>query len=162
MALSVEAKTITDETERVQVIKRNLLFENDPIEFSKAFASEQASLKTKIAQAKTLLPNVTIPESLLSAIASGCAKLEVDGMRPDVIIAKTALTIAAYENRTAVSEPDINKAAILTLSHRTRKGGFQPPATQNEIENAFKQSLAKYQTNQGESFKASPAQDKKK
>ena len=162
LALSVEAKTITDETERVQVIKRNLLFENDPIQFSKMFASEQASLKSKISQAKSLLPNVTISESLLSAIAAGCAKLEVDGMRPDVIIAKTALTIATYDNRTAVSEQDIIKASILTLSHRTRKGGFQQAATKNEIENAFRQTLAKYQTKQEEPFKASEVQDKKK
>lgn len=162
LALSVEAKTITDEAERVQVIKRNLLFESDPISFNKMFTSEQESLKSKISQAKALLPNITISESLLNAIAAGCAKLEVDGMRPDVIIAKTALTIAAYDNRTAVSEEDVIKASNLTLSHRTRKGGFQQPATKDEITSAFHQTLAKYRSKEGEVFKAGEAQDKKK
>lgn len=162
LALSVEVKTITDEAERVEVIKRNLLFENDPVSFNKMFASEQEALKSKIHQAKTLLPNVAIPEALLSAIAGGCAKLEVDGMRPDVIIAKTALTIAAYDDRTAVSEEDVLKASNLTLSHRTRKGGFQQPATKDEITNAFHQTLAKYRSREGTVFKTSEAQDKKK
>jgi Mg-chelatase subunit ChlI len=162
LALSVDAKTITDESERVEVIKRNLMFENDPNGFTKMFATEQETLKSKISRAKALLPNVVIPESLLNAIAAGCAKLEVDGMRPDVIIAKTALTIAAYDNRTAVSEEDVIKASILTLTHRTRKGGFQQPATKDEIANAFHQTLSKYRSKQGEVFKASEAQDKKK
>jgi Mg-chelatase subunit ChlI len=162
LALSAEAKTITDETERVEVIKRNLLFENDPIGFCKMFATEQEALKLKIIQAKGLLPNVTISESLLSAIAAGCARLEVDGMRPDVIIAKTALTIATYDNRNAVSEDDVLKASVLTLSHRTRKGGFQQPANKDEIESAFHQTLAKYRSQQSESFKVTESQDKKK
>ncbi len=162
LALSVEAKTIKDETERVGVIKRNLLFENDPIGFSKMFATEQETLKQKITKAKALLPNITFSESLLSAVAAGCAKLEVDGMRPDVIISKTALTIAAYDNRTTVAEDDILKASILTLSHRTRKGGFQQPATKDEIESAFHQTLTKYRGQKGESFKVSETQDKKK
>jgi len=162
LALSVEAKTIKDETERVEVIKRNLLFENNPSEFSKMFTSEQETLKLKIIQAKGLLPNVTISEALLSAIAAGCARLEVDGMRPDVIIAKTALTIAAYNNRNEVSNEDVLMASVLTLCHRTRKGGFQPPATKDEIESTFRQSIAKYHSEQGVSFKASEVQDKKK
>jgi len=162
LALSVEAKTITDESQRVEVIKRNLMFENDPNGFTKMFTSEQETLKSKISQAKAILPNVSISESLLNAIAAGCAKLEVDGMRPDVIIAKTALTIAAYDSRTIVSEQDILKSSILTLSHRTRKGGFQSPATKDEIENSFHQTLAKYRGRGGEVFKTSEAQDKKK
>jgi Mg-chelatase subunit ChlI len=162
LALSVEAKTISNEAERVEVIKRNLLFETDPINFVNTFALDQQALKQKIKQAKKLLPDVTISDSLLSAIASACAKLEVDGMRPDMIITKTALTIAAYENRSVVTEADVTNASILTLSHRTRKGGFQQPATKNEIENAFGQSLAKFRDTQPESFKISEAQDKKK
>lgn len=162
LALSVEAKTITNESERVQVIKRNLLFETDPVSFTNTFVQDQQALKQKIEQAKKILPDVTISDSLLSAIASACAKLEVDGMRPDVIITKTALTIAAYDNRTAVTEPDVIKAAVLTLSHRTRKGGFQQPATKDDIENTFGQNLAKFRDTQLETFKISEAQDKKK
>jgi Mg-chelatase subunit ChlI len=162
LALSVEMVTIKDESERTQVIKRNLLFENDPVGFNQMFASEQQALKTKIIEAKSLLPKVTISEALLNAIAAGCAKLEVDGMRPDVIITKTALTIAAYEGRTEVSEQDILKASYFVLSHRTRKGGFQSPATKDEVENTFRQTLAKYRGKEGETFKISEPQDKKK
>lgn len=142
LALSVEMKMIQDENERTEVVKRNLSFENDPAGFNEEFAAEQQALKEKIAQAKVLLADVAISESLLRAIAGGCARLEIDGMRPDVIITKAAMTVATYESRTAVSESDIVRAAILVLSHRTRKGGFQPPATKEEIENTFRQTVA--------------------
>ncbi len=162
LALSVDMQMIQDEHERTDVVKRNLSFENDPVAFNESFSAEQQSLKERIKKAKALLPDVAIPEQLLEAIAAGCARLEVDGMRPDVIIAKTALTIAAYETRTVVSESDIVKAAILVLSHRTRKGGFQSPATKEEITETFQQTAAKYRGRGEGLFKAGAVRDKKK
>ncbi len=162
LALSVDTKRIESEQERAEVVRKNLLFESDPAGYLELMASDQESLKAKIVEAKKLLPNVEIAESLLTAIALSCAKLEVDGMRPDVIITKTAMAIAAYEARTIVSEEDVLRGSYLALSHRTRKGGFQSSATRDEIKNTFKQMMARYRGKPGESFKANLIIDKKK
>jgi len=162
LALSVDAKRIENENERAEVVRRNLMFETDPTGYLKILASEQEAIRTKITEAKKLLPEVEIAESLLMAVAISCAKLEVDGMRPDVIITKTALAIAAFDGRTNVTEEDVIKAAYLTLSHRTRKGGFQSPATKDEIKNTFQQMMAKYRGKGEGTFQASVVLDKKK
>lgn len=162
LALSVDVKRIENENDRAEVVRRNLLFENNPIDYLELVAPEQQALRESIIKAKTILPKVEIAESLLTAIALSCAKLEVDGMRPDVIITKTALSIAAYEGRTAVAEEDVIRAAYLVLSHRTRKGGFQSPATRDEIKNTFEQLMAKYRGKLSETFKVNLLKDKKK
>jgi Mg-chelatase subunit ChlI len=162
LALSVDVKRIENENDRAEVVRRNLLFENNPLDYLELVAPEQQALSDSIIKAKTILPKVEIAESLLTAIALSCAKLEVDGMRPDVIITKTALSIAAYERRTAVAEEDVIRAAYLALSHRTRKGGFQSPATRDEIKNTFEQLMAKYRGKLNETFKVNLVKDKKK
>jgi hypothetical protein len=48
------------------------------------------------------------------------------------------------DNRTVVKEEDLLKSSFLALSHRTREGGFEPPATENQIEDAFEESCRKW------------------
>ena len=45
----------------------------------------------------------------------------VDGHRGDIIILKTAKTLAAYEGRDKVGSRDIEAAAELALPHRVRR-----------------------------------------
>jgi magnesium chelatase subunit I len=45
----------------------------------------------------------------------------VDGHRGDIIILKTAKTLAAYDGRTQVCSQDIQTAAELALPHRVRR-----------------------------------------
>ncbi|MFW9920137.1 MAG: hypothetical protein ACFFED_11085, partial [Candidatus Thorarchaeota archaeon] len=63
--------------------------------------------------------------------------LEVDGVRPDIIISKTAITIAAFFGRTEVELKDMQLAAQLTLSHRTRRGGLLEPPAGSDINEAI-------------------------
>lgn len=55
----------------------------------------------------------------IAAIAIG-----VDGHRADLVIARTATTIAAYEGRTEVTPDDLRRAAELALPHRMRRTPF--------------------------------------
>ena len=48
-------------------------------------------------------------------------------MRGDIVMYKTASTIAAYESRTEVSAEDVKEAAVLALLHRQRRQPFQQP-----------------------------------
>jgi len=131
--LSAEAIRISDVKDRIEIVKRNIEFEADPEAFLKKRSPEQEELKKKIIQARKILPQVQMPEALIAIISMICLELKVDGVRPDIVITKTAQTLAAFENQTNVTTAHVMKAAELTLSHRTREGGFLEPATPQEI-----------------------------
>ncbi|MBN1880246.1 AAA family ATPase [bacterium] len=142
-ALSARAATITDPALRVEVIKRNLLFEDSPVKFIEMFAEESELLRQSITDARERLSSITMAERMLEAIAGACADLKVDGQRPDIVIVKTAQTIAALESRDKVIEEDVLRAASMTLLHRTRDGGLLEPPTDEEIASVFTRFLQK-------------------
>jgi len=142
--LSSLIKTVNDEDARVQIIKNNLLFEKDPIEFRNRFKDTAEKLKKKISNAQVLLPKVEVREEIYRIAASICAKLKVDGQRPDIVITKTACAAAALDGRAMVKEEDLLRSSFLALSHRTREGGLEPPPTEKEIEDIFEESSQKW------------------
>jgi len=135
--LCVEVKRISDVKDRIEIVKRNMEFEVDPEGFVKKYSVHLEKLKSKIIQARKILSEVEVSEKLVEVICEACLELKVDGMRPDIIIAKTAKTLAVFENKTAVAPEHILKSAELALNHRTREGGFLEPATPDEIKKTF-------------------------
>ena len=70
-----------------------------------------------------------------------CDALEVDGVRPDIVISKTAITHAAKEGRKEVGLEDMKLASQLTLSHRTRRGGLLEPPSSDDIDRAITRAV---------------------
>ncbi len=122
---------------RMALVRRNLEFERDPDAFAKQWQDEQESLRERIMTARRILSDVQLPESNLRAIAMACDALEVDGVRPDIIISKAAITNAAFEGRIEVNVHDMQLAAQLALSHRTRRGGLLEPSSPDDIDLAI-------------------------
>jgi len=141
MALSVEVPNLRDEGERTEVIKRNILFEADPYSLIRSYSQQQEDLRGRIIKARDNLKKVTISEQMLRAISSACIKLEVNGLRPDIIITKAALTLASFQGKEKVEREHLLQDAYLALGHRTRKGGFEQPASREEIKKAFEISF---------------------
>jgi Mg-chelatase subunit ChlI len=139
--LSVKLKSVNDIEERKEIIKRNILFESSPEKLLQQFEAETEFYAASILAAREILPAVVFSDSFLTVIAGACSKLKVDGQRPDIVILKTAITIAALENRKEIIAQDVLLAAELTLGHRTRDGGLLPPATTEEIHQAFNEML---------------------
>jgi len=152
--LSVNVERITSAEARMDVVKRNLEFEADPEKFTKKYEPAQEELRSRIVQARNALPNVLMPDKLLETICKATLELKVDGMRPDIIVSKAAITLTAFENRTEVTLNDVLVASDLALSHRTREGGFLEPATPEEIRKTF---MAKAKEAQYEEKTESPA-----
>jgi len=150
--LSVTVERITSVKDRIEIVKRNMEFEADPEKFYEKYLSLQKELRDRIAKAREVLKDVVIPESLLEGISQACLDLKVDGLRPDIVIAKAASALAAFENRKEVTLNDVLVAAELALSHRTREGGFLEPATPQEITEFFtaKAKKLKYVEKTGE------------
>lgn len=110
---------------RVEVIKRRLAYEGDPVGFAAAYREEQATLSRKIAAAQRLLPQVTYSPQCLRLIAEIAVQLGVDGHRADLTFIKAAMAHAAYMGRTKVEKADLLTAARLALPHRLRRKPFE-------------------------------------
>ncbi|MGA5869817.1 putative cobaltochelatase [Streptomyces cinereoruber] len=125
--LTVEVAASRDPEQRVEVVRRRLAFEDDPAAFAARWADEEAALRGRIVAARALLPQVTLGDAVLLQIAATCAAFEVDGMRADIVMARTATALAAWAGRTEVTSEDVRQAALLALPHRRRRSPFDAP-----------------------------------
>ena len=125
--LAVEIDHIRDAERRADVIRRRIAYESDAEAFQDGWAQAETTERKRIADAKTLLPSVTVEDGILIFIARLCAEHEVDGLRADIVIYKAAQTLAAYEGRTSVTPEDVLKVAEMALLHRMRRQPFGRP-----------------------------------
>jgi Mg-chelatase subunit ChlI/Mg-chelatase subunit ChlD len=139
-ALSAKTEKITDPELRSEIIRRRLAFEEDPAAFRKLYEGEQSTLKDKIVKARKILPDVKVSDHILSAVSETCARLRVDGFRPDIGIVKAARALAAFEGRVTVEPEDILRVSELVLGHRMRGGG-QEPLDRHVIEERLRDRL---------------------
>nr|WSX19873.1 putative cobaltochelatase [Streptomyces tubercidicus] len=125
--LTVEVAASREPAQRVEVVRRRLAYDADPAGFAARWAAEEDALRGRIAAARELLPQVTLGDAALRQIAATCAAFEVDGMRADIVMARTATALAAWAGRTEVLEEDVRQAALLALPHRRRRNPFDAP-----------------------------------
>ena len=112
-ALSVYVAGEKDLDKRAEVIKRRLEEE------------EQQNEVHRIQRAMKLLPQVTTSNEILRMAAQISITLGVDGHRADIVLIKTAETLAAVAGHTEVTKEDLREAAHLALPHRMRRRPFE-------------------------------------
>ena len=135
--LAVDVRASREVTVRSEVIRRRLDYESDPAGFAARYADADSDLAIRIAAARALVDEVELPDRELNRIAALCAAFDVDGMRADLVIARTAVAHAAWRGaetrareaagRITVGEDDIRVAAELALPHRRRRDPFDDP-----------------------------------
>ncbi|MGW6295836.1 putative cobaltochelatase [Streptomyces sp. NPDC055058] len=125
--LTVEVAASREPDERVEVVRRRLAHDDDPAAFAARWADEEAAVRARIVAARELLPSVRLGDGALRQIAATCAAFEVDGMRADIVMARTATALAAWAGRTDVLAEDVRQAALLALPHRRRRNPFDAP-----------------------------------
>ncbi|MDH7510666.1 MAG: putative cobaltochelatase [Methanolinea sp.] len=122
--LCVEVEGIRDVETRVELIRRRVAFESDPVGFSAQWAEKENQIRKNVIRAREILPKVSASAEIYTIIAQICADMNVDGHRADITMLKTALTIAAWHGRLTVNESDVREAAELVLPHRMRRTPF--------------------------------------
>jgi magnesium chelatase subunit D len=125
--LTVEVAASREPDQRVEVVRRRLAYDDDPAAFAARWAEEEAAVRARIVAARELLPSVRLGDGALRQIAATCAAFEVDGMRADIVMARTATALAAWAGRTEVLAEDVRQAALLALPHRRRRNPFDAP-----------------------------------
>ncbi|RJP24683.1 MAG: magnesium chelatase ATPase subunit I [Candidatus Abyssobacteria bacterium SURF_5] len=123
--LCVNIEGIADPLQRVEVVKRWVAFEEDAKLFLREWEAAETELREKIVFAREILPRVRISDDILNKIAHISIEIGVDGHRADIIMMKTAKTVAAFHQRTSVTYQDLEEAAEMALQHRVRRKPFE-------------------------------------
>ena len=135
--LAVDVHASREVAVRSAVIRRRLDYEADPVGFAARYAAQDSELADRIAAARARVDDVELSDRELNRIAALCAAFDVDGMRADLVLARTAVAHAAWREagtganestgKIAVAEEDIRVAAELALPHRRRRDPFDDP-----------------------------------
>jgi len=130
--LAVQVAGPRDPNLRAEVVRRRLAFESDPTAFAARWADEQNALRQRILVGRELLPRINLDDGLLTLLTRLCCELDVDGLRADIVLHKTACALAALDGRMRVHVEDIRTAAELVLPHRHRRRPFEHPEQERE------------------------------
>ncbi len=125
--LTVHVTASRDVATRTEVVRRRLEFEADPSGFAARWEGDDAELAKRITAARDRVGSVELPDSEVRRISALCAAFDVDGMRADLVLARTAVAHAAWRGAGAVAETDVEAAARLALPHRRRRDPFDEP-----------------------------------
>ena len=119
IGLYVEAEDMRDPAIRTTVVERRLAYDASSATFSAKWAEAEHMLQARIQRAQYLLPSVHISSYFRQIIAFLVdKKLHAEGHRGDLVVLRTARTLAAWDNRAEVELRDLEQAADLALPHR--------------------------------------------
>lgn len=131
--LCVLVKTPQDLEQRVEVVKRRLAFDQNSSKFKARYQEQESALFQKINAAKTLLSSIQVPSNILAYCAQLAIEHQVEGLRADILLVKTAKAFVALQGRSIVQKEDIQAIQQLVLEHRSNRSNNDnnPPQQDN-------------------------------
>ena len=137
--MHAEIRTVKDPILRVKVVEERTSFDQTPNLWIENYETEQQKLREKIIQAQNLLPLVDLDYDLRIKISEVCSRLDVDGLRGDIVTNRAAKAHAAYTGKNKVTVEDISKIITLCLRHRLRKDPLESIDSGDKVNKIFKQ-----------------------
>ncbi|MFD4327876.1 VWA domain-containing protein [Nocardioides sp. NPDC058538] len=131
--LTVEVAAPRDPSLRAEVVRRRMAFDLDAPAFVERYEAAERDLTARVSTARALVGKVRLTAPGLLKIAEVCAAFEVDGLRADIVTARTAVAHAAWAGRSEVTREDIRRAALLALPHRRRRNPFDAPGLDEDL-----------------------------
>jgi len=122
--LCVDVEGIRDLDQRVAIVEKRAVWEDDPNLFYQQHAESEQSVKSQIAEAIATFPEVTLPREILRLIAQISIALEVDGHRSDLVCARAAQAKAAYDSDEEVGVKHVGEVAEMVYAHRVHSVPF--------------------------------------
>lgn len=130
--LSVDVKGDKDMAVRMEVVKRRVAFDMDPVQYTKGCKEESDKLMERLTEARENVYKVSADDSIIKAIVTITTSFGIDGHRADITMLKAAKANAALEGRKEVTKDDLRAVAALVLSHRMRRRPFEEAAFDTE------------------------------
>ena len=122
--LCVDVEGIRDLDQRVAIVEKRAMWEDDPNKFSQLHAESEQAAKSQISEAIGTFPEVTLPRGILRLIAQISIALEVDGHRSDLVCARAAQAKAAYDRSEEVGVSHVSDVAEMVFAHRVHSVPF--------------------------------------
>jgi magnesium chelatase subunit I len=119
--LSVDVRTPTELSERIEIVKRCDRFDRDPVAFAAQYAGEEAATLARIAAARKKLPKVDVPDAMLELGSRLCQAVGADGLRGELTLLRAARAAAALAGKKTVHAHHVGEVATLALRHRLRR-----------------------------------------
>ncbi|MFD1403240.1 VWA domain-containing protein [Robinsoniella peoriensis] len=119
--LYVEVEGEKDVDTRIEIMKRRLDYERDPISFIAYYNGETKKLKAAIDHAKELLCEVEVTENAMQLAAALASQANCAGHRGEIALIETARAIAAFDKRRMININDIKEASEYALVHRMQE-----------------------------------------
>ncbi|WP_299243190.1 AAA family ATPase [uncultured Aquimarina sp.] len=133
--LSVRITTPTDPKVRQQIIKQRFEFDDNPIEFVANYKNKDEDIAIQIERAKKNLKSIKINDSIIEYCSVLAVQHQVEGLRADILLLKTARAYASYLNQSEVTTEAVDKIADFVLNHRSsnqRQNHQKPNQNENE------------------------------
>ncbi len=141
LGLEVRIQAPDDSTLRAEITKRVIEFNDDPKSFIQNFSTQQDELRQKIAKARKILKQVAIPHAVYEMVSKIVNDLGIFSQRADITFIRCARSHAALNNRTSITEEDINVAMDLVFEHRIQSLHYE--LTPKEIETKIAEVFGK-------------------
>ena len=135
--MHAEIRTVKDPLLRVKVVEERTSFDQEPMVWIKNYEAKQQELRDRIVFAQELLPKVELNYDLRVKISEVCSRLDVDGLRGDIVTNRAAKAHAAYDGRTEVTLEDIQTIIKLCLRHRLRKDPLETIDSGDKVSKVF-------------------------
>jgi magnesium chelatase subunit D len=119
--LCVQVRGLATHDIRSAAIRRRLAFDDDPASVLCAVEPQEQALREGIVAARERLPAIPITNAHLSVVTALSVEHQVDGIRGDLAIIKTARALAAWQAAGEIRDEHIQRAAELALPHRMRQ-----------------------------------------
>ena len=97
--MHAEIRTVKDPILRVKVVEERTSFDQTPMIWIENYENQQQELRDRIVAAQKLLPSVELDYNLRIKISEVCSKLDVDGLRGDIVTNRAAKAYAAYNGK---------------------------------------------------------------
>ena len=121
---------------RTEIIRRRLEFEKDPAAFCAKWEPESRALKERIEKAAELAALIEPDDAVRTLISRYAVSAGSEGNRCELILARCAAAVAAWNGRDYISAEDIKEAAFFVLAHRTREQMPPPDMPDDPSENS--------------------------
>lgn len=116
--LRINVSGLTDPDQRAMIYQRARAFRLNPTRFIREWEYDTSLAQDDIIAARDILPEVNIPDEILSAGIQLVNKLQVDSHRAEFTMFEAARAYAASDQRKEVNLDDLKAVAVMALRQR--------------------------------------------
>lgn len=127
--LSVNVKTPEFVEERAEVIRRRMEFDTDAKSFWASYEKTEAELIDRLKIARDRLNQVMVSDELIIYCAQLAADCNVEGLRADILLLKTARAYTTWIGEARLERQYIDEISSFVLDHRKKN---DPPTSPNQ------------------------------